>query len=1111
MVSIDGLRPDVIQEYGAEMLPGFTKLMNEGVYTFNARTDAEYTITLPNHVTMMTGRQVGDSQGHNWWFNADVDDSSTLHAQKGSDVSSMFDVAHDHGGRTALFSSKNRFKLFDQSYNAQSGAEDLTGPDNGRDKIDSYVYHPTSSSVLLEAFRDGSATAPFDLTFFHIAETDEAGHAHGWNTDSESAYGISVRLADLVILELLQEATVNPQYAGNTHIIVLSDHGGVEFGHWDPTDPASNTVPFFVWGPSVAPGDLYAINPTRYDPGTTYLDYDAMAITPPVSVGDAANLALSLLGLPAVPGSTINANQSLLVAPSDNSNVPPTASITYSIGGANPLSIQVDGSNSSDADGSIVAWEWAFGDGASSTGSSAEHTYASSGTYSVSLTVTDNDGLTAVASQSVSVQEAGQGPVTIAFQNNVSPAASYVGTRDTKLMSDAPASTFGNDPILEMDGSPEYRALIAWDLSAIPVSATVLGAEVIVDVTNISEDRYALYAMNRSWSESQANWQRASNGNAWTTAGLTSSQDRSLVELAGATPSSLGELSLPLNASGIARVQDWVNNPGSNHGFVIEAAGEAYDGMDVASSESSSENDRPRLVVTYTSENGQPSNQAPTASISASTLSGEAPFAASFNGSGSFDPDGSITSWTWDFGDGTSASGPQASHSWDEPGSYVVRLTVIDDLGASASAFEAVLVSGPAAASYDFQDGVFPTSGYQGTRDTKLWSDRPGTVFGSASELEVDGAPEGTVLMSWDISAIPPGTIIQSARITLDITNPTFDAYELYGANRIWDENSASWQNASTGNAWNEPGASGFSDRGSTVVGVIGSSTTGVETFELNQDGVALIQSWVDNPNTNRGFVLQDFDTAWDGLDFSSRESSAATLRPRLTVETSASAVGRIVSVSSDTGSDISWTGGNSAGWSQRASLLLRFRDAMQDYSGLRPVTLDHRSGDEVRVRTSQSMMTVVLSPESDSLAARGRLSGFSRDGVFSVGGSSWTRWVRVLPAGSHSMDIAAGEFLFLEAGGESARSVDVEAPSTRSDDAVEAYPNPFQDSLRLRFDQSGERVIELVDMVGRRVLRVGVDGTDVRVDTGSVTAGTYVLRITEADGTSSSRMVTRL
>ncbi|MCW8877199.1 MAG: glycosyl hydrolase family 18 protein [Kangiellaceae bacterium] len=72
-----------------------------------------------------------------------------------------------------------------------------------------------------------------------------------------------------------------------------------------------------------------------------------------------------------------------------NTNLPPTANFDSTISG---LSVNFT-DQSSDSDGQVVTWQWDFGDNNSSTLASPSHTYAADGTYSVTLTVTDDKGL----------------------------------------------------------------------------------------------------------------------------------------------------------------------------------------------------------------------------------------------------------------------------------------------------------------------------------------------------------------------------------------------------------------------------------------------------------------------------------------------------------------------------------------------------------------------------------------------------------------------------------------------------------------------------------------------------------------------------------------------
>ena len=87
-----------------------------------------------------------------------------------------------------------------------------------------------------------------------------------------------------------------------------------------------------------------------------------------------------------------------------------------------------------------------------------------------------------------------------------------------------------------------------------------------------------------------------------------------------------------------------------------------------------------------------PTNQAPVALAGSdkSALVGES---VSFNGSGSSDPDGTITSYSWNFGDGGIASGISVSHTYTSAGIYTVTLTVTDNDGATDSDTAVVTVT----------------------------------------------------------------------------------------------------------------------------------------------------------------------------------------------------------------------------------------------------------------------------------------------------------------------------------------------------------------------------------------------------------------------------------
>lgn len=80
-------------------------------------------------------------------------------------------------------------------------------------------------------------------------------------------------------------------------------------------------------------------------------------------------------------------------------NTPPTAKFT--ITAQTGLTVAVDGTTSSDPDGTVAQWAWDFGDGTLTYGKTSTHTYAAAGSYLIGLTVTDGEGLTGTVVQQI--------------------------------------------------------------------------------------------------------------------------------------------------------------------------------------------------------------------------------------------------------------------------------------------------------------------------------------------------------------------------------------------------------------------------------------------------------------------------------------------------------------------------------------------------------------------------------------------------------------------------------------------------------------------------------------------------------------------------------------
>ena len=316
LISVDGLRPDAIDGPEDGELPGFTRLLR-GPHTLQARSDADITVTLPNHMSMITSRPVGGSQGHGWIENEDPPASKhggTLHKRKGAYVASVYDVAHDHGVETAMIASKTKFSITVQTYENDEGAPDTVGPDNGRNKVDEYAVVHTMRKIREMSCALLALHPKRSFQVLHFGAPDFAGHAKGWDLSPGSHYRDAVREVDGEIAGILSAIDADPVLKGKVAIVLTADHGGgVPFiSHTDRMAPQDFLIPFIVWLGSDGPStELAALNADRRAvvPADQYVDN---SMSPqPIRNAEAGNLALQLLGLPAIPGSVANAKQDL--------------------------------------------------------------------------------------------------------------------------------------------------------------------------------------------------------------------------------------------------------------------------------------------------------------------------------------------------------------------------------------------------------------------------------------------------------------------------------------------------------------------------------------------------------------------------------------------------------------------------------------------------------------------------------------------------------------------------------------------------------------------------------------------------------------------------------
>ena len=236
------------------------------------------------------------------------------------------------------------------------------------------------------------------------------------------------------------------------------------------------------------------------------------------------------------------------------------------------------------------------------------------------------------------------------------------------------------------------------------------------------------------------------------------------------------------------------------------------------------------------------------------------------------------------------AHGAGASRHW-------VFLAILMTLLILAPA-SSVWAQEPSTASVTLQQGA---DGYEGATDTYLDLGNATTVWGNADRLRTKTTENADALLRFDVTSIPAGSTVQQATLRLyaiDHTGlrPTARTNNFFRwwpsitlrshqVLRPWAEDSATWEVAATGDAWEMPGCQGA---GVDYVGEYTDEVVGFEEIRswVEFDVTELVQQWIDNPDSNYGVVIKAYlHTVTISYSFWSSEGPLAWFRPQLVVD----------------------------------------------------------------------------------------------------------------------------------------------------------------------------------------------------------------------------------